>query len=334
MNDIWTDCLMEYSLAGQIQSKIVAPILQDIEENESSHWAGSDSKIWGLLVVHACATKRIWENNEAELLQQTANQLAIAVQQADLFSQLQASLAKEKEVSEMRSRFISMASHEFRTPLAIISSSTGILQNFSDRLSPEKKQRHLETIQKTIQHIVQLLDDVLMINRAEAEKMEFKPEALDIIAFCYHLKEQIEGTSSKHTIEFCVNASEPILDNTLVVQFDPKIIRQILTNLLTNAMKYSPGNSQVNFSLNIADDQIIFIIQDYGIGIPKEDQVNLFASFYRGSNVGSISGTGLGLAIVKKCVEQHQGEITLESKPNKGTIFKVIIPRRNLMGNG
>ncbi|OBQ32406.1 MAG: hypothetical protein AN487_22430, partial [Anabaena sp. CRKS33] len=225
-------------------------------------------------------------------------------------------------------------SHEFRTPLAIISSSTGILQTFGDRLNAEKKQGHLETIQKTIKYTVQLLDDVLMINSVETEKIEFKPEILDIIDFCRGLIREIQGTSYSHIIEFSLNSSQLILDDTLFTEFDPKIIRQILTNLLTNAMKYSPGNSQVNFSLNITDKQIIFIIQDYGIGIPKEDQVNLFASFYRGSNVGSISGTGLGLAIVKKCVEQHQGEITLESKPNKGTIFKVIIPRRNLMGNG
>lgn len=172
-----------------------------------------------------------------------------------------------------------------------------------------------------------------MINSVETEKIEFKPETLDIIDFCRGLIREIQGTSYSHVIEFSLNSSELILDHTLFAEFNPKIIRQIITNLLTNAIKYSPGNSQVNFSLNITDKQIIFIIQDYGIGIPKEDQVNLFASFYRGSNVGNISGTGLGLAIVKKCVDQHQGEITLESKLNKGTIFKVIIPRSNLMGN-
>jgi|GEM_PF-1851046 len=335
MDDIWTDCLRAYSLEGKIKSKIVAPILQDLVENESGRWVNHPhNKLWGVLVVHACSHKRIWEESEAELLQQIANQLAIAIQQADLFEKLQKSLAQEKEISAMRSRFISMVSHEFRTPLAIISSSTGILQTFGDRLNAEKKQGHLETIQKTIKYTVQLLDDVLMINSVETEKIEFKPEILDIIDFCRGLIREIQGTSYSHIIEFSLNSSQLILDDTLFTEFDPKIIRQILTNLLTNAMKYSPGNSQVNFSLNITDKQIIFIIQDYGIGIPKEDQVNLFASFYRGSNVGSISGTGLGLAIVKKCVEQHQGEITLESKPNKGTIFKVIIPRRNLMGNG
>ncbi|MTJ14864.1 GAF domain-containing protein [Anabaena sp. UHCC 0187] len=327
MNDIWKDCLVEYSLEGQIQSKIVAPILHDIADNETGRWVNNPhNKLWGILVVHACSTKRIWEESEAEVLQQIANQLAIAIQQAHLFEQLQKSLIQEKEVSQMRSRFISMASHEFRTPLAIISSSTGILQNFIDRLNSERIQGHLEVVQKTIKHIVQLLDDVLMINRAEAEKMELKPESLDIIGFCRHLKNEIEATSSKHTIEFSVNTSEPPLNDILIVQFDPKLIRQILTNLLSNAIKYSPENSSVDFRLNIENDQIIFKIKDSGIGIPEKDQINLFGSFYRASNVGSISGTGLGLAIVKKCVDQHQGEITLDSEVQKGTTFTVRIP--------
>ncbi|MEA5577425.1 GAF domain-containing protein [Anabaena sp. UHCC 0451] len=326
MNDIWADCLREYSLKGQIKSKIVAPILQDLGENESSPWVNSNNKLWGVLVVYACRTKRIWEDAEAQLLQQIANQLAIAIQQADLFYQLQTSLSKEKEVSEMRSRFISMASHEFRTPLAIIASSTGILQNFSDRLTEDRKQGHLDTIQKSIKHTVQLLDDVLMINRAEAEKMEFKPEILDIIAFCSSLKQEIQSTTDKHIIEFTVNSQDPILDNSLFVQFDPKNIRQILTNLLTNAIKYSPENSLIDFSLTKENEQLIFKIKDSGIGIPEADQVNLFNSFHRASNVGNISGTGLGLAIVKKCVDLHKGEITLDSEVYQGTTFTVIIP--------
>lgn len=332
MNDIWTDCLVEYSQEGNIKSKIVAPILQDLGENETGRWVNIPyNKLWGVLVVHACSTKRIWEESEAQILQQIANQLAIAIQQSDLFYQLQTSLEKEKEISEMRSRFITMASHEFRTPLAIISSSSGILQHFGDHLTAEKKQGHLETIQKTIKHIVQLLDDVLMINRAEGENMEFKPEALDIIDFCRRLKKEIETTSSKHTIEFSVNSSDAILDNSLVVRFDPKLLRQILTNLLTNAIKYSPENSVVNFSLTVENNQLILKIQDSGIGIPEKDQVNLFASFYRASNVGNISGTGLGLVIVKKCVDLHQGEITLDSEVGKGTTFTVSIPYRLLV---
>ena len=235
-------------------------------------------------------------------------------------------LEKQKAISEMKSRFITMASHEFRTPLAIISSSTSILQNFGDRLTSEKKQGHLETIQEAVTRMIQLLDDVLTINRAEAEKIEFNPELSDIIAFCHDLKEEIETTCQHHTIDFSWNLGAGVADNSLIVNFDQKLLHQILTNLLTNAIKYSPGKTLVDFNLTKENDQLIFKITDSGIGIPEKDQVNLFASFYRASNVGSISGTGLGLSIVKKCVDLHKGKIILDSQVEQGTTFTVIIP--------
>jgi PAS domain S-box-containing protein len=237
-----------------------------------------------------------------------------------------ATLEKEKKVSEMRSRFITMASHEIRTPLAVISSSTGILQSFGDRLNAEKKDGHLKTIQATIKKMTQLLDDVLMINRAEAAKMEFKPQASDIIAFCHRLKEEIELTTTQHTIDLLFNLDAPMTDGSLIVQFDQKLLQQILNNLLTNAIKYSPENNLVNFILTKENEQLVFTISDHGIGIPEADQLNLFASFYRGSNVGNISGTGLGLSIVKKCLDLHHGTISVDSRVGEGTTFTVMIP--------
>ncbi|MGM3306037.1 GAF domain-containing protein [Anabaena sp. WFMT] len=307
------DCHRDFLAQFQVRANLVVPLLHG--EN-----------LWGLLCIHQCSQPRHWQEFEVELVQQIANQLAIAIQQADLFEQLQLSLVQEKEVSKMRSRFITMASHEFRTPLAIIASSTGILQKFKERLTLEKQQEHLATIQKTVKHIVQLLDDVLMINRAEVEKMEFKPEASDIIAFCHHLTQQIEATSNKHIIEFSFHASQPILENSFIVQFDSKILQQILTNILKNSIKYSPQASLIKFHLTIENDKLIFKIKDYGIGIPEEHKINLFAPFHRASNVGSISGTGLGLSIVKKCVDLHKGEIALDSKLGNGTTFTVSIP--------
>jgi PAS domain S-box-containing protein len=235
-------------------------------------------------------------------------------------------LEKQKAISEMKSRFMTMSSHEFRTPLTIISSSTSILQNFGDRLTSENKQGHLETIQETITRMIQLLDDVLTINRTEAEKIEFNPELSDIIAFCHDLKEEIETTCQHHTIDFSWNLGAGVADSSLIVNFDQKLLHQILTNLLTNAIKYSPGKTLVDFNLTKENDQLIFKITDSGIGIPEKDQVNLFTSFYRASNVGSISGTGLGLSIVKKCVDLHKGKIILDSQVGQGTTFTVIIP--------
>jgi two-component system sensor histidine kinase/response regulator len=241
-------------------------------------------------------------------------------------AELQQALAKERELNQLKSRFISMASHEFRTPLAIISSSSGILQKFSDRLSEEKKQHHLETVQKTIKHITNIIDDVLMISRAETDNVKLQLQPLDIIAFCYNLQEEIENSSPQYHINLSLNSDEEIFNSSLIIQADKKLLQQILTNLLTNAIKYSPENHLVEFSLTITNNQLIFQISDSGIGIPEADQMKLFASFHRGSNVGEISGTGLGLSIVKKCVDLYKGEITVDSQLGKGTTFTVIIP--------
>jgi signal transduction histidine kinase len=266
------------------------------------------------------------ERQNQELRQLTQRNEDLEQRVAERTAKLQAALEKEKELSQLKSRFITMASHEFRTPLAIISSSSGILQKFSDRLSAERKEQHLQTIQNTIKHITQMLDDVLMINRAEAEKIELHLETSDIIAFCRHLKEEIETTSNQHTINFYVDLGEEIMENYLIIQFDEKILRQILTNLLTNAIKYSPSHNLVNFSLTKNNNQILFKISDRGIGIPEADQANLFEPFNRASNVGTIAGTGLGLAIVKKCVDLHQGKINVESRAGEGTTFTVSLP--------
>ncbi|MBE9237640.1 hybrid sensor histidine kinase/response regulator [Anabaena aphanizomenioides LEGE 00250] len=266
------------------------------------------------------------ERQNQELRQLTQRNEDLEQRVAERTAELQAALEKEKELSQLKSRFITMASHEFRTPLAIISSSSGILQKFSDRLSAERKEQHFQTIQNTIKHITQILDDVLMINRAEAEKIELHLEASDIIAFCRHLKEEIETTSNQHTINFYLDLGEEIMENYLIIQFDEKILRQILTNLLTNAIKYSPSHNLVNFSLTKNNNQILFKISDRGIGIPEADQANLFEPFHRASNVGTIAGTGLGLVIVKKCVDLHQGKINVESRAGEGTTFTVSLP--------
>nr|WP_277875201.1 sensor histidine kinase [Anabaena sphaerica] len=165
-----------------------------------------------------------------------------------------------------------------------------------------------------------------MINRAEAEKIELHLEALDIIPFCRHLKEEIETSISEHKINFSLELGEEISNNSLIVQFDQKLLRQILTNILTNAIKYSPDHNVINFSLTQENNQIIFKISDRGLGIPEADQANLFAPFHRASNVGTISGTGLGLAIVKKCLDLHKGEISVDSRVGEGTTFTVRIP--------
>ena len=242
-------------------------------------------------------------------------------QRKQVETEIQKALAKEKELSELKSRFVSMTSHEFRTPLAVISSSAEILKTFGHILNEESKREHLECIQTYIGHTTQLLDDILLINKAETENLAFEPASLDLVPFCQVLTKEIQLSASNHTIVFSSNSQSNVIGN-----FDKKILRQILINLLSNAIKYSPNSAIVNFNLDITESIVIFSIQDQGIGIPEADQVKLFESFHRAKNVGDIPGSGLGLSIVAKCVDLHKGAISVNSELGKGTTFIVKIP--------
>ncbi|MBD2594390.1 PAS domain S-box protein [Nostoc spongiaeforme FACHB-130] len=236
-------------------------------------------------------------------------------------------LAKEKELSELKSRFISMTSHEFRTPLAVIASSAGILKSFSHKLDEQQKQKHLQCIQTYVQHTTQLLDDILLINKAEAGKLAFEPNYLDLVNFCHTLVEEIQLSSPEHHLVFCHPPQNSQLDGEPIMAYmDKKLLRQILSNLLSNAVKYSPNNSRIQIDLLIQNQNAVFLIQDEGIGVSPEEQQNLFEPFFRASNVGNIPGTGLGLAIVHKCVDLHQGRITIASQVGFGTTFRVELP--------
>lgn len=236
-----------------------------------------------------------------------------------------AALEKERELSQLRSRFISMASHEFRTPLTIISSSAAILETYNHRLSEEKRQQHLQRIQNTVNHMSQLLDDVLTVNLAEIDRLAFKPESLDLVKFCSNLAEELQLSTEQHKIIFVASHNDQPLA-TLTVAIDQKLMRQILMNLLNNAIKYSPQANIINFDLIFRDADVLIQIQDYGMGIPEEDQAQLFEAFHRAQNVGTIAGTGLGLSIVKSCVDLHKGKIDVSSKIGEGTIFTITIP--------
>lgn len=254
---------------------------------------------------------------------------------------LEETLRKEQELNELKSRFISMTSHEFRTPLAVIASSAGILKTFAHKLSDDQKQDHLNTIQTYVKHTTSLLDDILLLNRAETGRLSFNPSDFDVIEFCQTMKKEIQLSTDKHLIIFKVYDQEMTafdLDQEpkINVYLDLKLLRQILINLLSNAIKYSPDGGLINFNLINEENQIIFQIKDQGMGIPLEDHSSLFSSFYRAKNVGTIQGTGLGLNIAKKCIELQGGEITFSSEVGKGTTFFITLPKgknQNLSNN-
>lgn len=243
-------------------------------------------------------------------------------QQAE--AEIRKALAKEKELNELKSHFVSTTSHEFRTPLATILSSAELLEHYGHKWVEQKKLEHLHRIQTAAESMAHLLNNVLLVSKAEAGKLEFKPHRLDLQQFCCDLVEEMQLIAgSNYTINFvsfgeCTN-----------VCLDERLLRHILTNLLSNAIKYSPIGSTVYLNLVCDSKAAIFRIQDKGIGIPTADQVKLFQSFHRGSNVGTISGTGLGLAIVKKSVDLHGGALAVISQVGVGSTFIVTIPLHN-----
>jgi signal transduction histidine kinase len=238
-------------------------------------------------------------------------------------------LEKEKEINKLKSQFISIASHEFRAPLTSILLSCHLLQNHNDTLSPESKQQHFNKIKSNVKHLNQILEDVLIIGKAEAGKLEFQPAPLDLTSFCIDLVKQIQISAGEH---YHINFIEQRLYDSKTENLplmDEKLLLHILTNLLTNAINYSPKGGEIRFELTYDQKSAIFRIQDKGIGIPEEDKANLFNSFFRCSNTSQISGTGLGLTIVKNAVELHRGQISVESELGVGTTFTVILPLMN-----
>ena len=243
-------------------------------------------------------------------------------------AELRKTLEKEKELNELKSRFVSMTSHEFRTPLTTILSSSELLQYYHDQWSEEKKLVYFDRIQSSVQHMTQLLEDVLLIGKVEAGKLGFNPAKINLIQFCRTLVDDVQlGNGNSHQIIFNeTKLNDSIKCNFLEAYMDEKLLKHIFSNLLSNAINYSPKNSTINFELTCQDGNAIFKIKDQGIGIPPEDQVHLFESFYRANNVGNISGNGLGLAIVKSSVDLHSGNITVDSEVGVGTTFTVTIP--------
>ncbi len=240
-------------------------------------------------------------------------------------TEIRKALQQEKELNELKSRFVAMTSHEFRTPLSTILSSSELLEYYGQGWPEDRKKRHLHQIQSAIKHMTQLLDDVLVLGRSEVKKLEFIAEPANLDTFCL---EVIEGAKlnvdSQHKIKF---ARKGNCGDTI---FDERVLRQILSNLLSNAIKYSPKGGTILFSLACKEKEAIFHIKDEGMGIPLEDQHLLFEPFHRGANVDNISGTGLGLTIVKNCVDLYGGSLTFTSQPGKGTTFTVTLPIHHL----
>ena len=240
-------------------------------------------------------------------------------------AELHRALAHQQELNDLRSRFVAMTSHEFRTPLATILSSQDLLKHYSDRLPPSEKQKVLDTIERGVHRMTHMLDRVLLLGKGEAHMLEFNPAQIDLRPLCRDL---LAEAMAQHVGAKCVVLLD-ITNDPVEGWYDEKLLRHIFSNLLSNAVKYSPEGGQIRFKVHAQGDRTAFAVSDQGIGIPADEVGHLFESFHRASNVGSIAGTGLGLAIVKQSVELHGGQIDVQSVTGQGTTFTVLLPSRN-----
>jgi PAS domain S-box-containing protein len=236
-------------------------------------------------------------------------------------NELLKTLAREKELSQLKSNFVSMVSHEFRTPLGIIQSSAELLHEFHQRMQPGEREEQLESISRNIRRMAGMMEGVLVLSRLDAGKLNFQPSALDLNLFCRRVVDEVlSATNRRCLIDLSMDAMPP------AAQADEQLLGHIFTNLLSNAVKYSEPGATVRFAVTGDGHDAVCVIEDRGIGISADDQQQLFTAFHRGSNVGTRPGTGLGLLLVKRCAELHGGNVQVNSKPGEGTKMTVRLP--------
>lgn len=235
--------------------------------------------------------------------------------------ELRAALEREKKLHELKSRFISMISHEFRTPMAGILASAELIQHYSGRMTEERRSEHLSLIQERVQHLTALLDDILTISKAQSVGLEFNPAFFELAPFSQSIVNSLQVDGNEGRILLTVAEDVP-----REIWADPRLLNQAINNLLSNALKYSASRKMVEFHIASDDSNVVFSITDSGIGIPEEEQHNLFQVFHRGSNIGAIQGTGLGLAIVKEIADVHGGSVRFETAHGQGATFRLSIP--------
>ncbi|MBK1986529.1 PAS domain S-box protein [Sphaerospermopsis aphanizomenoides BCCUSP55] len=234
--------------------------------------------------------------------------------------ELHQTLEQTKQLSELRAHLVAIVCHQFRTPLNVISFSNSLIKRNVDTWKSEKILPFVKHIQTGVEQINQILDDILLLAKAESVQFSCQTEQINLVEFCQEIISKIIIIKGDHHIDF--NYQETCFN----VWLDKKLVEPILNNLIENAIKYSPLGSVVNLQVNCDHKQVIFQVKDQGIAIPEIDQHRLFEPFYRGSNIDNIPGTGLGLSIVKTLVNLHGGQMTVTSKAGVGTTFTVVLP--------
>lgn len=264
-------------------------------------------------------TKQLEETLE-ELKEENEQRKKIQADLVKTQKYLNISLEKEKELNQLKSRFISMISHEYRTPLTVIMSSTNLLSGYYNKMTYEQKEKHFKNIVSSVNTMTQLLEDVLSLGKSEVGRFSGELKLIDLNQLLLETMDRI-SIIDKNRHKIILHA-----DCKIDIETDSKVLNHIMNNLVSNACKYSPDGKAIFILLKKANDKVIIKVVDKGIGIPKENMKNIFEPFYRSNNVGNVEGTGLGLAIVKQSVEALHGEISIESKEEIGTTVTIELP--------
>ncbi|MEO1209231.1 MAG: CBS domain-containing protein [Cyanobacteria bacterium J06638_20] len=348
MEDVWLERLLSYSIEGHIQSKVVAPILLESRQGKPHRWVDPKTRyqLWGVLVIHACKEQRVWDTSEAELLQQVANQLAIAISQSNLFEQLQQELSDRQQTQQqltianeellratrLKDEFLANISHELRTPLnAILGMTEGLQEQVFGDINPRQR-KSLDTIERSAFHLLSLINDILDVAKIESGKIELDLVPAAIAPLCNacltFIKQQAQQKNIRLEIQHPFNLPQLFIDE--------RRIRQVLLNLLNNAVKFTPQGGQVVLSVSLeppstlGDDQYYmrFSVRDTGIGIAPEHIDKLFRPFIQIDSALNRQhpGTGLGLVLVKRIVELHHGRVHLTSEVGIGSCFSFDLP--------
>ncbi|ABW30132.1 PAS domain-containing sensor histidine kinase [Acaryochloris marina] len=272
-------------------------------------------QIVGAVVTFCDITQRQWAES---VLKQTNEVLESKVRERT--AELEQVNQQLQELSALKSRFVAMVCHEFRNPLNNIALSISSLNRYHSRLTVRQQSEYLAGIAENVERMTEMIDDILVIGKLDAKRMELKSAEVDLVAFCQDLVAEVQSMAPHHVVLLICRHRQ------LITPIDVQLLRSILTNILHNAIRYSPEDGEIQFKVSRRKHIITFQISDQGMGVSPEEQSLIFDPFYRGKNVSNVPGTGLGLSIVKQFVELLQGTITLDSRIGVGTTFTVRLP--------
>jgi len=268
--------------------------------------------------------KSYTEKLEVKIKERTQDLVKLVSELEMAKENMRALFQKEKELNQLKTRFVSMASHEFRTPLSAIQLSASLIDKYTTKHDVASVEKHTLKIKNSINNLTTILNDFLSLEKLEAGKVEVSAQAFNIISFAEEIAEEMQMMTKQNQHIIYEHTG-----TTAEVYLDPNLLKNCIINLISNSIKYSGEDTLIQFNSILKDDELILEVKDNGIGIPDADQGNLFEPFFRAHNTGDIPGTGLGLNIVKRYVGLMNGTVTCDSEQHSGTVFTLTFPFKN-----